>query len=124
MCKDCKDYNATLNLPKTDFPMRASLPKSEPVTLKQWEEEKVYEKLMELNEGKPLFVLHDGPPYANGDIHLGHALNKILKDIMRISPSSSCASSARNSSRDISTTSASSSSGSAASANGIILMSP
>ena len=82
MCKDCKDYNATLNLPKTDFPMRAGLPKSEPVTLKQWEEEKVYEKLMELNEGKPLFVLHDGPPYANGDIHLGHALNKILKDII------------------------------------------
>ena len=82
MCKDCKDYNATLNLPKTDFPMRAGLPKSEPVTLRQWEDEKVYEKLMEQNEGKPLFVLHDGPPYANGDIHLGHALNKILKDFI------------------------------------------
>ncbi len=82
MCKDCKDYNATLNLPKTDFPMRAGLPKSEPVMLKQWEEEKVYEKLMKKGEGKPLFVLHDGPPYANGDIHLGHALNKILKDFI------------------------------------------
>ena len=82
MCKDCKDYNATLNLPKTDFPMRAGLPKSEPVMLKQWDDEKVYEKLMELNEGKPMFVLHDGPPYANGDIHLGHALNKILKDFI------------------------------------------
>ena len=82
MCKDCKDYNATLNLPKTDFPMRAGLPKSEPVTLKQWEEEKVYDKLIKKNEGKPLYVLHDGPPYANGDIHLGHALNKILKDFI------------------------------------------
>lgn len=77
-----QDYNSTLNLPKTDFPMRAGLPKSEPVTLKSWEDEKVYEKLMEVNEGKPLFVLHDGPPYANGDIHLGTALNKILKDFI------------------------------------------
>ncbi|MEE3332724.1 MAG: isoleucine--tRNA ligase [Ruminococcus sp.] len=77
-----QDYNATLNLPKTDFPMRAGLPKSEPVTLKKWEDNKVYDKLMEHNEGKPLYVLHDGPPYANGDIHLGHALNKILKDFI------------------------------------------
>ncbi|HHZ05743.1 MAG TPA: isoleucine--tRNA ligase [Clostridiales bacterium] len=77
-----QDYNSTLNLPKTDFPMRAGLPKSEPVMLKHWEEEKVYEKLMEKNEGKPLFVLHDGPPYANGNIHLGHALNKTLKDFI------------------------------------------
>lgn len=77
-----QDYNSTLNLPKTDFPMRAGLPKSEPVTLKNWEDEKVYDKLMELNEGKPLFVLHDGPPYANGSIHLGTALNKILKDFI------------------------------------------
>ena len=82
MCKDCKDYNATLNLPKTDFPMRAGLPKSEPVMLQNWETERVYDKLMEINEGKPLFVLHDGPPYANGDIHLGHALNKLLKDFI------------------------------------------
>lgn len=77
-----QDYNSTLNLPKTDFPMRAGLPKSEPVTLKNWEDEKIYEKLMEINEGKPLFVLHDGPPYANGNIHLGTALNKILKDFI------------------------------------------
>ena len=77
-----QDYNSTLNLPKTDFPMRAGLPKSEPVTLENWEEEKVYENLMKINEGKPLFILHDGPPYANGNIHLGHALNKILKDFI------------------------------------------
>lgn len=77
-----KDYNSTLNLPKTDFPMRAGLPKSEPVTLKNWEDEKIYEKLMEINEEKPMFVLHDGPPYANGNIHLGTALNKVLKDFI------------------------------------------
>ena len=77
-----QDYNSTLNLPKTDFPMRAGLPKSEPETLKRWQETDVYNKLMEHNEGKPLYVLHDGPPYANGDIHLGHALNKVLKDII------------------------------------------
>lgn len=77
-----QDYNSTLNLPKTDFPMRAGLPKSEPVTLKNWEDEKIYEKLMEVNEGKPMFVLHDGPPYANGNIHLGTALNKVLKDFI------------------------------------------
>lgn len=77
-----QDYNSTLNLPKTDFPMRAGLPKSEPVTLKNWEEENLYENLMKINDGKPLFVLHDGPPYANGNIHLGHALNKILKDFI------------------------------------------
>ncbi len=77
-----QDYNATLNLPKTDFPMRGGLPQSEPKTLARWEEEKVYDKLIKKNEGKPLYVLHDGPPYANGDIHLGHALNKILKDFI------------------------------------------
>ncbi len=77
-----QDYNATLNLPKTEFPMRAGLPQSEPKTLERWEEDKVYDKLIKKNEGKPLFVLHDGPPYANGDIHLGHALNKILKDFI------------------------------------------
>jgi len=77
-----QDYNSTLNLPKTDFPMRAGLPQSEPKTLERWNEEKMYEKLMEKNADKPRYVLHDGPPYANGDIHLGHALNKILKDII------------------------------------------
>ncbi|MBQ9680359.1 MAG: isoleucine--tRNA ligase [Ruminococcus sp.] len=77
-----QDYNHTLNLPKTEFPMRGGLPQSEPKTLERWEQEKVYDKLIKKNEGKPLFVLHDGPPYANGDIHLGHALNKILKDFI------------------------------------------
>ena len=77
-----QDYNSTLNLPKTDFPMRAGLPQSEPVTLEKWLSDKVYEKLMEKNEGKPLYVLHDGPPYANGNIHLGTALNKVLKDFI------------------------------------------
>lgn len=76
------DYNKTLNLPKTDFPMRASLPQREPEFLKKWNENDQYKKLMEYNEGKPLFVLHDGPPYANGDIHIGHALNKTLKDFI------------------------------------------
>ena len=77
-----QDYNSTLNLPKTDFPMRAGLPQSEPVTLKKWEEEGVYHKLIEKNAGKPKFILHDGPPYANGNIHLGTALNKVLKDFI------------------------------------------
>lgn len=77
-----QDFKDTMNLPVTDFPMRAGLPKSEPVTLKSWEDDNVYETLMEKNDGKPLFVLHDGPPYANGDIHLGTALNKVLKDFV------------------------------------------
>ena len=76
------DYNKTLNLPKTDFPMRASLPQREPEFLKKWNENDQYKKLMDYNEGKPLFFLHDGPPYANGDIHIGHALNKTLKDFI------------------------------------------
>ena len=76
------DYKSTLNLPKTDFAMQAGLPKKEPVMLEKWYEDKVYETLIEKNEGKPLFVLHDGPPYANGDIHLGTALNKTLKDFI------------------------------------------
>jgi len=76
------DYNQTLNLPKTDFSMRAGLPQREPGTLASWEENKLYERLMKKNEGKPLFVLHDGPPYANGDIHMGTALNKVLKDFI------------------------------------------
>ena len=77
-----KDYNATVNLPKTDFPMRAGLPKREPAMLQAWEEMDLYHKMVERNEGKPKFVLHDGPPYANGHIHIGTALNKILKDII------------------------------------------
>ena len=77
-----QDYNQTIHLPRTDFPMRASLPKREPGYLEQKEKERTYDQLMEKNQGKPLFVLHDGPPYANGDVHLGHALNKILKDFI------------------------------------------
>ncbi len=76
------DYGKTLNLPQTDFPMRGNLPTREPEILEKWENEKLYDNLMKKNEGKPLFVLHDGPPYANGDMHMGHALNKTLKDII------------------------------------------
>lgn len=76
------DYNETLNLPKTEFPMRAGLPVREPEFLARWEKDDQYRRLMKNNEGKPLFVLHDGPPYANGDIHIGHALNKTLKDFI------------------------------------------
>ena len=76
------DYNSTMNLPKTDFPMRGNLPQKEPEMIKRWQDQKLYHKLMEKNEGLPLYVLHDGPPYANGDIHMGTALNKVLKDII------------------------------------------
>lgn len=76
------DYSKTLNLPETEFPMRASLPEREPEFLKYWEENKIYEKKQELHAGHKKFVLHDGPPYANGKIHMGTALNKILKDII------------------------------------------
>ncbi len=77
-----QDYNNSLNLPKTEFPMRGNLPKREPEMLEKWEEEKLYEDIIKRNEGKPDYTLHDGPPYANGDIHLGTALNKVLKDII------------------------------------------
>ena len=77
-----KDFNATLNLPQTDFPMRAGLPKREPDMLKAWEKLDVYHELMKKNEGKPRFSLHDGPPFSNGDIHMGHALNKAIKDFI------------------------------------------
>ncbi|MGI6285407.1 Isoleucine--tRNA ligase [Moorella humiferrea] len=76
------DYSKTLNLPRTDFPMRANLPQREPEILKFWEEQDIYRRVQEANKGKPKFILHDGPPYANGHIHLGHTLNKILKDII------------------------------------------
>ncbi|MFS1524589.1 isoleucine--tRNA ligase [Microbulbifer sp. 2304DJ12-6] len=76
------DYKATLNLPETDFPMRGNLPQREPAILKQWQETKLYEKIRTARAGREQFILHDGPPYANGDIHIGHALNKILKDII------------------------------------------
>ncbi|MDP8265457.1 MAG: isoleucine--tRNA ligase [Candidatus Aceula meridiana] len=76
------NYRETLNLPKTNFSMKAGLAQKEPTFLKSWEEEKVYEAIREKSKGKKKFILHDGPPYANGHIHIGHALNKILKDII------------------------------------------
>ena len=76
------DYKNTLNLPKTDFPMKGNLPSKEPLIQKKWEDEDLYNKLLNLNKNSKKFVLHDGPPYANGDIHIGHAVNKILKDII------------------------------------------
>lgn len=76
------DFNATLNLPKTDFPMRAGLPKREPEMLQHWEELDLYNEMLKKNEGKPRFNLHDGPPFSNGDMHLGHALNKCIKDFI------------------------------------------
>ena len=76
------DYSATLYLPVTDFPMRAGLPQAEPKILARWEETGLTRKLREVAAGRPKFVLHDGPPYANGNIHIGHALNKILKDVV------------------------------------------
>ena len=76
------DYNKTVHLPQTDFPMRAGLPKREPGMLEEMEQADLYHKLLQKNEGKPKFILHDGPPYANGNIHIGTALNKILKDII------------------------------------------
>ena len=80
MCEEKKDYGKTLNLPKTDFPMRASLPENEPKIQARVFNNGLYEKMLKKNEGKTPFVLHDGPPYANGEIHIGHALNKVLKD--------------------------------------------
>ena len=77
-----QDYSKTLNLPKTDFSMRAGLPQKEPGMVEKWDRERLYDKMIEKNEGKPLYMFHDGPPYANANIHLGTALNKVLKDII------------------------------------------
>lgn len=77
-----QDYKTTLHLPATDFPMRGDLPKREPAILERWERDDFYAQLRAHAKGRPLFLLHDGPPYANGQIHLGHAVNKILKDII------------------------------------------
>ena len=77
-----RDYNSTLNLPKTDFAMRGNLPKREPELYERFNKKRIYYNIIEKNEGKPVYVLHDGPPYANGAIHLGTALNKILKDFI------------------------------------------
>ncbi|MFT6341351.1 MAG: isoleucyl-tRNA synthetase [Alcanivorax sp.] len=76
------DYKATLNLPQTDFPMKAGLSQREPARLKEWQQKQLYQKIREAFAGRPKFTLHDGPPYANGDIHIGHAVNKILKDMI------------------------------------------
>ena len=76
------DFNATINLPKTDFPMRAGLAKREPEMLQRWYDMDLYHEMLKKNDGKPRFSLHDGPPFSNGDIHMGHALNKALKDFI------------------------------------------
>ncbi len=82
MTDAARDYSETLFLPKTDFPMRAGLPQKEPEILARWLALGLYERLREAARGRPKFILHDGPPYANGNIHIGHALNKILKDVV------------------------------------------
>ncbi|OYV55033.1 MAG: hypothetical protein B7X00_00890, partial [Legionella sp. 21-45-4] len=76
------DYKHTLNLPVTAFPMKASLASREPQRLKAWQDGQIYQQIRAAREGSPRFVLHDGPPYANGHLHCGHALNKILKDMI------------------------------------------
>src|ERR1051326_5728691 len=76
------DYKSTVFLPRTDFAMRGNLPEREPATLKRWQDMRLFEKLRQVSKGRPKFILHDGPPYANGAIHIGHALNKILKDVV------------------------------------------
>jgi len=82
MSKTERDYSETLFLPQTDFPMRAGLPQKEPELLKRWQDTGLYKQLRERAKGREKFVLHDGPPYANGNIHIGHALNKVLKDVV------------------------------------------
>ncbi|SLN15349.1 Isoleucine--tRNA ligase [Roseovarius litorisediminis] len=82
MCAETPDYKDTLNLPQTDFPMRAGLPKREPEWLERWNRIGIYDRLRDKAEGRAPFTLHDGPPYANGHLHIGHALNKILKDMV------------------------------------------
>ncbi len=77
-----QNYKDTLNLPRTDFPMKANLAAREPEMLKAWEETRLYQQIQKSREGRELFVLHDGPPFANGDVHMGTALNKILKDFV------------------------------------------
>ena len=76
------DYKATVFLPKTEFPMRGDLPAKEPAILESWQKMGLFRKLRATSKGRPKFMLHDGPPYANGNIHIGHALNKILKDVI------------------------------------------
>lgn len=82
MTKDAFDYAATLYLPQTDFPMRAGLPDAEPKWIEKWDSMDLYGTLRQISKGRPKYVLHDGPPYANGNLHIGHALNKVLKDVI------------------------------------------
>ena len=82
MTESTSDYRSTLNLPDTPFPMRGDLPKREPAWAKAWSDQGLYKQLRVTRHGQPLFVLHDGPPYANGKLHIGHALNKVLKDMI------------------------------------------
>ena len=84
------DYKTTLNLPQTEFPMKANLAEREPQLLREWDAMRLYERLREVRAGRPRWILHDGPPYANGHIHMGHALNKILKDMIVKSRSMFC----------------------------------
>ena len=76
------EYKDTLLMPKTEFPMRGNLPNKEPLMQEKWAEMDIYKKVQERTAGRPFFVLHDGPPYANGDLHMGHAMNKVLKDMI------------------------------------------
>ena len=76
------DWKDTLNLPRTDFPMKANLPATEPATIAKWDADRLHAKIRDARRGAPRFVMHDGPPYANGQIHIGHAMNKILKDLV------------------------------------------
>ncbi len=114
---EATDYSKTLFLPQTDFPMRAGLPQREPEILKRWNEIGLYRRLREKAAGRTKFVLHDGPPYANGNIHIGTALNKILKDLVTKSAGNAAPMQPTGS-----TCSARSSSGSASSATGITPM--
>ncbi|MGH8328133.1 MAG: class I tRNA ligase family protein, partial [Steroidobacteraceae bacterium] len=77
-----RDYKSTLNLPQTAFPMKADLARREPGMVREWEAQGLYAQIREASRGRPRYLLHDGPPYANGAIHLGHAINKVLKDII------------------------------------------
>src|SRR5438034_11743820 len=85
-----QNYKDTLNLPRTDFPMKANLAAREPEMLRNGEETKLYQQIQKSREGRELFVLHDGPPFANGDVHMGTALNKILKDLVLKSQTMLC----------------------------------
>lgn len=76
------DFKKTLQITQTEFPMRGNLPNREPEIQASWEEQELYKKVQERTKGRPTYILHDGPPYANGDLHVGHALNKVLKDMI------------------------------------------